>query len=63
MRLTYILPKKTLEKNKNFYYLVEIMWHTILPVLFIYLALEYHPIFYIFCLFSIFRIRPDETDL
>lgn len=63
MRLTYVLPKKTPEPKNNLYYLVEIMWHTFLPMLFIYLALEYHPFFYIFCLFSIFRIRPEKEDI
>lgn len=61
MRLT--IPKIDLRKEPDKVYpLVEFFWHTLLPLLFLFVGLEYNLLFLVFLPLSIIRIRPNEED-
>ena len=63
MRLTFPVEKKREATRKNLFILVEFVWHTFLPLLLLFIGLEYNYLICIFILFSFFRIRPDPEDL
>ena len=63
MRLTYPLPKQKDTGRKSLFNLVEMVWHTLLPLLFLFVGLKFNYLMCFFIMFSFFRIRPDKEDL
>lgn len=63
LRLTYPIVKKEDPREKKLYNFVEIAWHTLLPLIFVWMASEYSKIFLFFILFSLIRLRPEPKEM
>lgn len=58
LKLTYPVLEKENGKDKLVFNIMEILWHTIIPLLFFYLGQTTHPFFHILIIFTmILRLR------
>jgi hypothetical protein len=63
MRLTFPKFESATAKSSNpFFSVLEIVWHTVIPVVLVYLMMRYNqPLLAVPVLFVLFvRLRPDE---